>query len=664
MGRHARWCVGLALAAVCLALAPARAEPLLAIRVVGDGGRKARLYPDHVSALRAAPEGEPRWVSADLVLAKSRVVLDGVYAGIELQTEAGAEKLRFGRRAFLGKLLEALLKRTDIASIETKNRAIAYVAAALLAAGERGMNLGGPIQEIADDLVGAFEADPVRAAPLGYYAWTPQLEAVFRESRVMQTPLLLTAQQSPPARFRKSLGSGAEAQFAVAKLLSETIRQDKALLEHYRKLNALYGALWGRRVSLGPLDLDEANDLATLALMNDYDIIARRSPGGVVEWRLLPYEFTRLQGPLARAYATRDEANKPVTVEQYVGLIRSGTNTLAPPQGGGVPDRELYALEPMLLYGNAPEGAAIETTPSYRDRLPSLFGWTPTTEREARPARRLPRDAPSVQPLALEPIPTLYLRQARAASMLRRALEGVFSTSSCQQIHGLREDGVKVSTAVGPELRGLEDLLLGCFSLTCVRLQMDPTASRELQELASEEKATYASEQLAPLQSKAQTWVDSCLDDPDCARDSRSIAPVAERLDGRVECWVELGVRLLEYQLSPGKSAEDQRPVRLWGTVLVCTPTTRRAPVGSVADLRAELDRAPEGSSALRAVGAGGGQSCLSLLLKAGCPIVLVLTLVAFLLVVAMRLRTGPRYAVRRGPRQRRVVRRKADDED
>lgn len=662
MGRDARAWARLALLVALLAcLGPARAEPVLSIRVVGDGGRSIRLYPDHLSALRAAPEGQAQWVSADMVLAKSRAIVDGVYAGIDLQVEAGAEKLGFGRHAFCQKLLEALLKRTDVTSADTKNRAIAYVAAAVIAAGAKGINLGSSVGAMVDDLDGAYRGDPVRSFVLGYYAWSPQLTEVYSETRLLQTPLLMTDQQAPPSRFRKCMGASAEEQFAVAKLISETIRQDKTLLEHYRKLNAIYSLMWGRRVALGPLDLDEATDVPTLRNMNDYDMMENRAADGIVEWRLVPYEFSRLQGPLARAYAVSDSGSSPVTVEQYVELIQNGIATLAPPQGGGVPERELFALEPMLVRSHSDEGAVIEASASYRARLKSLFGGSPSTEREAKPKQRLPRNAPSVQLPALEPLPTVYLREARAVSTLRRGLEKALSASSCQQIFGRREDGGKPGGAVGPELKALEDLLLGCYALSAAGIGLDAAGSGELKDLAAEEKVTYGLEQLQALRTKAEAWINTRADDADSQRDVRTLTPVVRRLDERLQCWACLGVGLLEYQLSPGDSAAGERPVHLWGTVEYYAESPRKPPLPGVAEFRAELDKSSEGSRARRLIGASAGPSCLGLLLKGGCPAALVLTLVAFLLVVGMRLRTGPRYAVRKGPRQHRMVRRRMD---
>lgn len=622
--------------------------PEVALRIVREGRREPETYSDHVRALRAVPEGEARIVSADLVLAKARVILDGAAAAVDVHAEAGTERLKTGRKEFLVSLLEALLKRTDV-SIETKNRAVGYVAGALVAGGESGLNLGAEVDAVIGDLLARLDADPVASYPSGAWGWTQRLERLHREQRALQTPLLLSLGESPPERFRRSLGSTPEQQFAVAKTISDTVARDKPLRAAWEKLQALAATLWGRRSALGPLDLEDVEDLASLRSENLFDVMARRSSDGLVEWRLLPQDFTRLEGPLGRAYQTAGGAQSGATVAQYLKLLRNGALKLETPQAGAsLADWETYALGALALFGSTREAQALKATGVYRTRLEGPFGTPASYEAPSRPPRGLPRNALGLPVPAVEPLPTLYLREACAVSAFRRGLEGVFGSNSCQAMYGLRPDGSSSTVAVGPELRALEETLLGCYASACAGLKLDPTSSDELKQLALEEKVTYSADALAGLADKAEGWAREVLDDPDCARDVRSLAPVRLRLDGRVHCWSRYGVQLVEIEATSAAEPPTARPARFWASVTVEAESLWKRPLPRLAEVRErqEPPREPRGISAV--------------VVRTAYTVAIVAAVGALLFVVWWQLQRQPTpQAVRRGTRRTRQVRRR-----
>src|SRR6516162_3297341 len=114
-------------------------------------------------------------VSAAALLMKAKQFDDGLYAAVELAAQAGAGRFP-GKASLLAALAAALPDAPDAA---------ARVFGAC--------HLGGvparppaDLQEAVAAVVNDFLGDDLRSKPLGFYTWTPELEAIFRQDRLLQ----------------------------------------------------------------------------------------------------------------------------------------------------------------------------------------------------------------------------------------------------------------------------------------------------------------------------------------------------------------------------------------------------------------------------------------------------------------------------------------------
>src|SRR5262249_54745118 len=119
-------------------------------------------------------------VSAAVLTQKSKQFDDGLYAAVELAAQNGAGNFA-GKTKLLGTLLNALKSQPS-------SKANAVLVSALQL-GDQKVTIPGAWQAEARKQLAAFNADPLRSKPLGFYTWSPELSAIFRQDRMLQTPL-------------------------------------------------------------------------------------------------------------------------------------------------------------------------------------------------------------------------------------------------------------------------------------------------------------------------------------------------------------------------------------------------------------------------------------------------------------------------------------------
>ena len=128
--------------------------------------------------------GADGFASAAVLAQKAKHFDDGLYAAVELAAQNGAG--RFGGKArLLHQLAHGRLARDHADATQP--------VAAVLAGAKLGLpdfRLPPDCQPAVQALLDAFEADDLRSKPIGFYAWSSPLKAVFRQDRMLQAELV------------------------------------------------------------------------------------------------------------------------------------------------------------------------------------------------------------------------------------------------------------------------------------------------------------------------------------------------------------------------------------------------------------------------------------------------------------------------------------------
>ena len=401
----------------------------------------AQLYPSHAAFLRAHPGALP---SVQTVVTYGKHLDDAIFATVVRATDRE-------QRAVAADTLALLLAHRSDASDE----AIVVLAAAT------GMKAPGELAPRIAELVRGFDADPARSRPIGYFAGSDELRAIWRRTRMLQTRLS---------------GSAACATAAV-------IAGDAALAKRYRAIVDL------ARVLTNPPDSLVIGDCAPHAFLGTAYTVE-----GALYDRLYP------AGAPANADLMRD----------LVAAIRNGTVELAPQPGDGWYQYQEWALETLLVTDRAQERSKIAFTARYRRRLREAFASLLTQHRETHLVHSGGKMAGAVPPprvpsFRVEPLATIYLRHAQSYVALEAALEPL----------------VPLDDALRAQLHHARDLFLGAYWIACEDLGMRPTipeqrelvdaAHRWLTDLANDPIAANDARVIVPIAQlanhRAKYWV-------------------------------------------------------------------------------------------------------------------------------------------------------------
>ena len=459
------------------------------------------------------------FISGSVLSQKAKQFDDGLYAAIELAAQNGLGKFR-GK----GPLLQAVAKAlATLESVKPESPP-----AIVLAAGRLG-NLTIAIPPTAESAVKAtvdsFLGDPLRAKPIGFYTWSPALEAIFRQDRMLQSELKGKADIETLAR---AIHANPEA---------------RATYESYLTLIS--------RMT-NPLPTDSLQ-----GLLKQLD-----------QGRISPPDRNLAFFPASRAHETdlimRLYGNRPIPegfslVDEMVKRIQAGTLDLRPTRSSGWYDHQTWALEPLVIPERMPEASHLRTEPSYRKQLLELFKGILALTRETH-VKQLSFPAPERPPfgqepvtihiapeLAAEPLPTYYLRRGESYRFIRSVLEDTFGPEALRQIHRQTASGA-VAIDLATELEQMQGLFLGASA----------KVSRQLGMAAEGDLTVF------------QRWAASVATDPDLAKDARMMVPVFfDRGRNKTKVWVFLGW--------------SERPAHLW---FVTPPSAEVSQNGRKVDLK------------------------------------------------------------------------------
>jgi hypothetical protein len=423
-------------------------------------------------------------VSAAALLFKAKQFDDGLLAAAELATQRGAGRFP-GKAALLRTLAEAL-----IAGPADE----APAAALVLAACELGGHcppapplLRGLSQVVVED----FLRDEFRSKPLGFYSLSAELEALFRQDRLLQGPL------------EPGLASG----------LARALGRDPGGWAGYDACINLAARLTGPPALPGLHGPGEPRAFFPPSRSHEVELFE-----SLYGDRPIPEGFD-LMGELIRR-------------------VRSGEIDLRPSENSGWYDRLAWSLEPLIAPERTPEGARLDLGSRYRLHLEALFRGGLALAREAHVkqlkggyggGRAGPREPPVyVSPeLTVEPFPTLYARRAEGCRFVRSVLEGSFGADALQ---GLRRPfaGGKGEASLAEELGWMERLFEGAAAMARRELGLSPAPGAGHAEVVA-------------------AWRTGLPGDPDVGGDARMMVPVFRDVGRKkTKVWALLGWRLLE----------------------------------------------------------------------------------------------------------------------
>ncbi len=436
-------------------------------------------------ALRALlpnlPHSPREPTSAAALLLKAKRFDDGLYAAVDLAAQHGAGGFA-GKARLLRSLADALLAEP----------ADAPHAALILAAGVLG-GLAVPdapaLHAAVRALLEPFLGDELRSKPLGHYAWSPDLTAIFRQDRLLQT-ILEPATADALARALDRAAGGWSTYDACLRLAERL-----------------------------------TNPLAVPGLRGDAEVRAFFPPSRSHEVVL----FEKLYGdrPIPEGF-------DPMT--EMIREVRSGGINLEPTKRSGWYDLQTWSLAPLLVPERMPESARLQCGQRYRRHLEDLFRGALALAREAHVKQagggygggsRGPRVPPIwVSPdLTVEPLPTLYARRATCYRFVQSLLEEEFGAATLKSLHRLTPAGPR-EASLAEELPAMERLFAGAAETACRELGMTP--------LPGTEGAGPA----------FADWREGARSDPDVSGDARMMVPVFYDVQRRqTKVWALLGWR-------------------------------------------------------------------------------------------------------------------------
>jgi hypothetical protein len=436
-------------------------------------------------------------VSAATLLLKAKQFDDGLYAAVELAAQQGAGRFP-GKASLLRSLTASLPEATLLAACEL---------------GGLGVVAPAQLREAVRQLVDDFLRDELASKPLGFYTWTAELSAIFRQDRFLQQPLD-TETANALAR-------------AVATTPGAAAAHDACLRLAARLTNP--AARPGLRDGSG-----------------------RRA--------FLPVSRSHEQVLVERLFGNQPIPEGFNLMTELIRRVQSGQIRLEPSEQSGWYDHQTWSLEPLVVPDQMPEARRLEQGARYRLHLEDLFRGALALARETHVKQAALAMAGCagfqqrpiwVRPsLTVEPLPSLYARRAASYRFVRALLEEAFGADALAHLHRLTQEGA-VATNLAAELEMVEHLFDGAAA----------TARGELG-MGHEEVARRFAD-----------WRANVTADPDVSRDCRMMVPVFFDLQRRkTKVWAFLGWRKVpvdvHYKTEPRVlSVEQEQPTDRLGAL-------------------------------------------------------------------------------------------------
>jgi len=463
--------------------------------------------------------------SVQMVDHKAKVFADDFYGSIERYLQNEASALGGGKRVLFAALLEQLVRRAD--ADPAARAAAARVAAGLRLGGVPVTDLPPEIDATAAKLADAFRATPLKSKPIGFYAESEDLSAIFRQDRFYQDPI------DPPQVC------------AMARVLMENPalrRQYKAVLRTYARLTnpPARFSVDDAAEHTAALDTPAALQQALMGSAKWQALCKRgadREPGGP-SVQLLPFSTSKENELFATLYNVSGELPKGNIMNALIQAVRSGKLDLTPDEESGWYDYQIHALEALLVPERGQEGVKLFLSETYKKRLIEAFKTILTKKRELH-AKQVgllkargggPQKPFIIAPvLSLEPTATYYLRTARGLRFVSNALAAIHGEGA------LGAARLSNGQPLGKSAERMIALFYGLYLRVCDEIGMKPVLLWD--------------EMPEPMQANARqtaaAWLQERDTDPCYETDVRFIVPgLSNERGSRVRYWMTCGVRL------------------------------------------------------------------------------------------------------------------------
>jgi hypothetical protein len=470
-----------------------------------NGFRFAGVHPESLPKQLAAPISptirnlRSGILSASILAQKAKQFDDGLYAAVDLAAQNGCG-------GFPGKLplLKSIAGSQTAGDIDTASEVV--LAAARLGGLE--FDLAGRADRAVLKRIRGFLDNPLRSKPIGFYTWSEELQRIFQQDRMLQSPI-----QDPPGVER----------------LAGLLHADRTSREIYEGYLTLISRLTNPFPSEYPTLACCLTALDQGSVRVPHDTLYFFPPSRAHETELVK----RLYGhrPIPRGFNL---------AEELVKRIRSGKIALEPTDSSGWYDYQTWSLEPLVIPGQMPEAKHLRLESRYREQLVELFKGILTLTREThikqleipRVGSAPPRPTVKIFPkLSAEPLATHYLRRALSYRFVRQVITDTFGPEALVDMHRMTAGG-PVANDLATELAEIEALFLGAYVLVSRELGMEPdlavigTTDREID---SDARAF-------------QKWAAELGTDPDIGVDSRAMIPVFYDIQRRkTKVWLFLG---------------------------------------------------------------------------------------------------------------------------
>ena len=467
-----------------------------------------RLWPSYADAIKAARDhGKTVLPSVNLINGKAKQFDDGLYAAMDLAHFHGIEGKVPSFPDLARRFYEATKANSKTAAFFSAGLSIAGIDVDPIDAGAKSKYLT------------AFEQDETASKPIGFYTWNDELKTLFRFFRF----------------FQQEIQDREVADAVVAAMLKDgTLRKD------YNDLLAFYCGLTNPLIDLSCADLidgDRVSDkpLVEIALAKGLTI----RPKGVYVY-FLPCSSSTETVLFEKLFPEGVPENVNL-MKELIMRIRSGEVNLAPTEKSGWYDRQVYALETLLLPEKGPESQKLFLTAKYKKRLLEAFKAIITKTRETHirqiglafraglPVRFAPR-------LRVEPAPSFYLRTARSYAFVEQLVTASLGKDTLHTLNRIRQSG-KNDLPLDQEIAHMKNLFYGFYLITCEDIGMKPDLAQD--EVTNVDEAIKT----------ATEWLEVFEEDIDLSLDTRVSVPIyVDPIEKKTRLWATLGVRLADLE--------------------------------------------------------------------------------------------------------------------
>jgi hypothetical protein len=448
------------------------------------------------------------FASSAMLIQKGKQFDDGLYAAVELALQNGLGPVA-GKKVWVPRFAS---------KVDAESGGVPL--AQLFAAAQLGGNKLSPPAKLApvvESELKDFLEDDKRSKPIGFYPWSKELESIFRQDRMLQTPNRAAEHRAGILAVAKALAADSE----TRKTYEQVLRLNERLT------NPLKGS--GYRVLLAGIDAGKVPDLDPKATVSF--IPPSRSPEADLIMKLYG------NSPIPEGFELMTEV---------ITRLKNGKLSFQPQADSGWYDHQLWSLEPLVTFKTSPESKQLKPNEEYLKHLEELFKGTYALMRETHvkqlefpaPASEAPggpkkeREKVFISPDPhVELLPTMYLRRAQSYRFVREVLEETFGKEDIAKIYRLTATG-PIEMNLADELDQMERLFSGAYVVACREIGMKEELSKDLGAAQSgdDQAKTFL------------RWVASLSSDPDLAPDCRMMVPVFfDQERQKTKVWVMLG---------------------------------------------------------------------------------------------------------------------------